>query len=136
MPVQTFCVEDSGKLGADTFDVEQHRDWCRRVRPLLGHECVTLCLHRLDLSEQQFESVELTTDLGLQMLRQPPAIAGPQFFQPLAPVTALRLVAGDVLTEEQSFDAVDVKCSFTDQRLALAANTTPILIFGGRHLDH
>ena len=52
---------------------------------------VPLGLHGLDLFEKQFEPIELTVDERLEMRREGTAIAGLEFFQPLAPVAAQRL---------------------------------------------
>ena len=53
---------------------------------------VPLGLHRLDLLEQQFEPIEFTADLRLQVSRQQATIAGLELIQPLPPVAAQRLV--------------------------------------------
>ena len=45
-------------------------------------------LHGLDLFEKKFEAIELTDDERFKMLRQGAAVAGLEFFQPLAPVAA------------------------------------------------
>src|SRR5580658_862754 len=66
---QPFRPEDGGELRPDALDVEQH---CRRCwrRPLLhGKQHVALGLHRLDLLEQQFQTIEFTANLCLQMIR-------------------------------------------------------------------
>ena len=47
---------------------------------------VPLRLDRLQLRQQDLEPVQLADDLRLQMRRQGPAVAGPQLFQPLAPI--------------------------------------------------
>ena len=51
---------------------------------LRGKQRVPLGLHRLDLLEQQFEPIEFTADLGLEMRRQRTAIAGLQLVEPFA----------------------------------------------------
>ena len=61
---------------------------------------VPLSLHGFDLLEQQFEPIELAVDLRLEMRRQGTTIAGLEFFQPLVPITAQRLVSGYALTEK------------------------------------
>ena len=58
-----------------------------------GKQHVPLGLHRLDLLEQQFQPIELTANLRLQVIRQPATIAGLERIQPLPPVAAQRLVA-------------------------------------------
>ena len=62
------------------------------------------------------------------MLGQRPAVAGPQFLKPLAPVTAQRFVAGDALGKEQAFDAVDMAGPLTNQNLALTADAAAVLL--------
>ena len=54
------------------------------------------------------KSIELTADLTLEMRRQGTAIARLQLAEPLASIATQRLVAGDTLGEQQSFDPVDV----------------------------
>jgi hypothetical protein len=60
---------------------------------LRGKQQVPLGLHRLDLLEQQFQSIEFTANLRLRVIRQQLTITGLQRVQPLPPVAALRLVA-------------------------------------------
>ena len=62
-------------------------------------QCVPLGLHGFDLLEKQLEPIDLTVDLRLEMLGQRTAIAGLEFFQPLASVAAQRLVSGYPLAE-------------------------------------
>ncbi len=56
------------------------------------------------------------------MRRQGTAIARLQLAEPLASIATQRLVAGDTLGEQQSFDPVDVLDPLDCQRLALAAS--------------
>ena len=56
-------------------------------------------LHGLDLFEKKFKPIELTVDERFKMLREGAADAGLEFFQPLAPVAAQRLISGDALAE-------------------------------------
>ena len=89
---EPFRPEDGGELRPDALDVEQHRR--RRWRLLRGKQHVPLGLHRLDLIEQQFQPIEFTANLRLQVIRQQATIAGLERIQPLPPVAAQRLVAG------------------------------------------
>lgn len=66
-------------------------------------QSVALGLHLFDLGYHQFESVELATDLPLQMFWQCAAVAGPQFLKPMSPITSQRLVVGDPLSKQQAF---------------------------------
>ena len=88
-------------------------------------EGVPLSLDGLDLPKQQLELIELTADLTLEMRRQGTAIARLQLAEPLASIATQRLVAGDTLGEQQSFDPVDVldplDCSVLRSRQALWA---------------
>jgi hypothetical protein len=68
--------------------------------------------------------------------RHGPPVAGTEFLQPLAPVGAARLVAGDPLREEQTLEAVGVPDALADQGLELAAEPAPVLLLWGRHPDH
>ena len=54
---------------------------------------------RLQLRQDELEPVELAADLRLQMRRQRAAIAGCELLQPLAPVTAQRLIVANPLGE-------------------------------------
>ena len=56
-------------------------------------------LYGLDLFEKKFESIKLTVDERFEMLRQGAAVAGLEFFQPLAPVASQRLISGYALAE-------------------------------------
>ena len=67
--------EDGGELRTDALDVEQHRRRRWRADLLRGKQRISLGLHRLDLLEQQFEPIEFTADLGLEMRRQGTAVA-------------------------------------------------------------
>jgi hypothetical protein len=88
---ESFRPEDGGEFRSDALDVEQHRR--RRWRLLRGKQHVPLGLHRLDLLEQQFQPIEFTENLRLQVIRQQAAIAGLERIQPAPPVAAQRLVA-------------------------------------------
>src|SRR5258708_15213133 len=75
---KSFRPKDGGELRSDALNGEQHCRRRRRGNLLRGKQRVPLCLHRLDLLEQQFEPIELTSDLSLQMLWQRPTIARAQ----------------------------------------------------------
>lgn len=81
---------------------------------LRGKQHVPLDLHRLDLLEQQFQPIELTANLRLQVIRQQATIAELKRNQPLPPVTAQRLVARYPLSEQQPLHAIDVPDPFRD----------------------
>jgi hypothetical protein len=85
---QPFRPQDGGELRSDTLDVEQHRRrrWCGDL--LRGKRRVALRLHRLDLFKQQFQTIEFTKNLRLQVIRQRATIAGLERIQPLPPVAA------------------------------------------------
>jgi len=63
-------------------------------------------------------------------------IAGPQFFQAGATITAGRFIIPDPLAEEQSPDAIDVDDPLGDQRFTLPANAAAVLFFRRRDPDH
>src|SRR4249920_3690921 len=56
-------------------------------------------LHGLDLFEKKFKPIELRVDERFKMPREGAAVAGLEFFQPLAPVAAQRLISGYALAE-------------------------------------
>ena len=53
------------------------------LRLVAREAVVPLGLHRLDLLEQQFQPIEFTANLRLQVIRQPATIAGQERIQPL-----------------------------------------------------
>jgi hypothetical protein len=59
-----------------------------------------------------------------------------QLVEPLAAIAAQRLVTGDALGKQQTFDPVDVLDPLGDQRFALAAKTAAVFFIGCRRLDH
>ena len=81
------------------------------------------------MPKQQLESIELTADLTLEMRRQGTAIARLQLAEPLASIATQRLVAGDTLGEQQSFDPVDVLDPLDCQSLALTTKTAAVFVF-------
>ena len=57
-PEQSFQPQHGRELWPDAFEREQHRrHW--RLTALLGQQRVAFGLDRLDLSKQQFETIEL-----------------------------------------------------------------------------
>src|SRR6516164_7033906 len=70
------------------------------------------------------------------MLWEGAAVAGLEFFQPLAPVATQRLISGYALTEQKSFDTIDVSHSLGDERFALAAEVAAVFLVGSGHVDH
>ena len=70
------------------------------------------------------------------MRRQGTAIARLQLAEPLASIATQRLVAGDTLGEQQSFDPVDVLDPLDCQRLALTAKTAAVFVLRRRRPDH
>ena len=68
---------------------------------LLGEQSVPLGLHRLELLEQQLETIQLAGDLRLQVSRQLAAVARAQRRKPRSSVPAQRLILADPLREQQ-----------------------------------
>lgn len=134
VPEQPFRVEYGGTLGADTLEIDQCRCW------IFGdfdcQQSVALGLHLFDLGYHQFESVELATDLPLQMFWQCAAVAGPQFLKPMSPVTSQRLVVGDALSKQQALDPVDMAGPLTNQSLAFKADAPMVLLLDARYPNH
>jgi hypothetical protein len=58
-PEQPFQPQHGRELGPDAFEREQHRRRRWRLTALLGQQRVTFGLDGLDLSKQQFETIEL-----------------------------------------------------------------------------
>ena len=90
------------------MDTQQHRRRGRRFGLFCVEQRVPLGLHSLDLLEKQFEPIEFSTNLGIEMLGQAAAIASLKRIQPRSPIATQRLIPGRALREEQSFDPVDV----------------------------
>ena len=82
-----------------------------------SQQCVPRSLHGLDLFEKKFKPIELTVDERFKMLREGAAVAGLQFFQPLAPVAAQRLISGYFLDTRKS--------SMPTSRISLGAFPIP-----------
>ena len=134
-PEQPFQPQRGRELGPDAFKREQHPRH-RRLRALLGQQRVALGLDRLDLSKQQFETVELAADQAFQPGRQSLARARTQRLELGAPVAAQRLVGDGPLREEEALDPIDVFDAFGDQGLALAPEPPAILLLDARRLGH
>src|SRR5208283_2030798 len=67
---------------------------------------------------------------------QATAIASLKRIQPRPPIATQRLIPGCALSEEQSFDPVDVLDPFHDQDLSLTANPAAVFIFRRRRPNH
>ena len=106
---QRLLPQGGGALRADALELEQHprrRLW--RGGLALGEQPIPLSLGQLDLIEQQFEPIQLAADLDFEMCRQGTAVARRQVLEPLASITAQRLVTRYSLGEQQPFYAIDV----------------------------
>src|SRR5271157_4887425 len=137
MAEQPFRPEDGGDFRPNAFEVEQHFACQRRnVCPKISKKRVALGFDRFDLVEQQFEPVEFACDRGLEIVRQRAPVAGRQFVEPLAAVAPDGLVVGDPLREQQTFDAVYMLDALCDQRLAFAAEASPVLLLRGWGYGH
>src|SRR5216683_534268 len=91
---EPFRPKYGGELRTNAFNIQQHRRRHRRRGMRRDQQCVPLGLHGFDLLEKHFEPIELAVDLRLEMRGQGTAVAGVEFFQPLMPVAAQRLVSG------------------------------------------
>ena len=131
---QSFQPEHGGELGADAPQLRQHRRPGRLFA--LGEHGVARRLDRLDLSQQQLQSIELARDLRLDVGRQRLAEAGAQLVEPGAPVAAQRLIVAHALSEQQSLDPIDVLNALVEQRLALAAEPSTVLLFDAGRPGH
>ena len=118
------------------LNAEQHRRRRWRLTALLGQQRVTFGLDGLDLSKQQFETIELAADQALQPSGQRIADARAQRLWPRAPVAAQRLVVDGPLREQEALDPIDVLDPFGDQGLALAPEPSAILLLNARRLGH
>src|SRR3954454_12834646 len=135
---QTFRPERSGRLGSNASQRQQQGRWRwhtgARLRP--GQHGIPLGFDSLDLFDQELKPVKLAADLGLQALRKGAAIARDQRLKPLPAVSVQGLVVADPLGEQKPLDAIDVLDPFGGQDLALPTDPAPILLLGGRSLDH
>lgn len=105
---------------------------CLRFAP----RCVTLILDRLDLLHNQFQSVQLTGNLGFHMLCQHLTITCLQFLEALASIFLKGLVVADTLREKKPLHPIDVTDTFHHQRFALSAYPPPVFLFMGNGLHH
>ena len=137
-PIEPLRPKDSGKFWTDPSQTDQYRLWRWRLVGLCcrGEQGVPFRFDGLDLPKKQLEPIELAVDLTFEMRRQRTPIARLQLVEPLASIAAQRLVVGDALREQQSFDPVDVLDPLDGQRLALAANPAAVFVFRRRHPDH
>ena len=76
------------------MDTQQHRRRGRHFGLYRVEQRVSLGLHSLDLLEEQFEPIELSTNLGFEMLGQATAIASLKRIQPRPPIATQRLIPG------------------------------------------
>lgn len=93
-------------------------------------------LHRFGLFEKELQSVELTANPLLQADRQRSSIASSEGLQLLASIPPNRLIVRDAPCEEQPLDAVDMLDPLGDQRPALTANLSTVLLLGRGCLCH
>src|SRR5271169_6912154 len=101
---ESLGPEDRNELRPNAMDTQQHRRRGRRFGLFCVEQRVPLGLHSLDLLEKQFEPIELSANLGPEMLGQATAIASLERIQPRPPIATQRLIPGCALREEQSFD--------------------------------
>src|SRR5580658_5824835 len=134
-PEQSLEPQPGRELGPHALECEQHPRH-GRLTAWLGQQRVAFGLDRLDLGEQQLETVELAADQALQPERQSRARAREQRLEPGAPVAAQRLVVEGPLREQEALDPIDVFDAFGDQGLALAPEPPAILLLGARRLGH
>ena len=127
--------EHSGKLRSDAFQVEQERRrWCGDLH---GYKhSIPRLLDFLDLRQQQFDAIELATNLRFQMEGQRTTVTSPQLLQFFASIAARRLLPRYALTEEKALYAVDVPYPLIDQRLALARDPAAVFLLGRRRSNH
>src|SRR5580693_889723 len=89
---------------------------------------VAFGLDRRDLAEQQFEPIQLASDLRLHVRAQRTPVAGASRLQRSASIPAQRLVIADPLRKQQAFDPIDMPYPLGGQRLALATNPAAVLV--------
>jgi hypothetical protein len=103
---QALRPEDGGELGAYALQLQEQAGRRFGMDLLLGEQSIPLGLHRLELLEQQLETVQLAGDLRLQVRRQLAAVARAQRRKPRPSVPAQRLILADPLREQQPLDPV------------------------------
>src|SRR3954447_18260029 len=135
---QAFRPERDGRLGSDASQRQQlgRWRWHTGARLRLGQPGIALGFAGLDLFDQQLKPIELAADLALEARRKGATIARDQLLKPPPAVAVQGLVVADPLGEQKPLDAVDVLDPFGRQRLALTTDPAPILLLGGRSLDH
>ncbi|GGC06555.1 hypothetical protein GCM10011494_26470 [Novosphingobium endophyticum] len=70
------------------------------------------------------------------MSRENASIACSEVSEAISAIPTERLISGDALCEEQTFDPVDMLGALDDQHLALAADATPIFLLDAGWPDH
>src|ERR1700674_338078 len=96
---EPFRPKYGGELWSNASNIQQHRRRHRGGGMRREQQRVPFALPGFDLLDKQSEPIKLAVDLRLEMRGQGTAIAGPEFFQPLVPVAAQRLVSGYSLAE-------------------------------------
>src|SRR5580658_9271906 len=78
---------------------------------------VAFGLDRRDLAEQQFEPIQLASDLRLHVRAQRTPVARASRLQRAASIPAQRLLIADPLRKQQAFDPIDMPYPLGGQRL-------------------
>src|ERR1700752_5207559 len=87
-----------------------------------------------DLAQEQFDQLDLTQDLGLQLVRKRTTVPCASRVEQLPAVLMQWIEAGDALSGEQTLDAVRVPDPLLQQYRALAAYPPTVFLFRrGRH---
>src|SRR3954465_1577533 len=133
LPVEGLRPENGSEVRAQALQGEQHRD---RIRCsllagwlALGQQRLLLALHRRDLVEQQFETIELAADLGFQMSRQQASVPRPQGLEPRPSISPYRRVVGYSLREQKPLDPVPMLETLPDECPSLPAKPAAVLFF-------
>src|SRR5829696_7317315 len=116
--------EHSGELGPDPFELHQERGRG------LGHsrhtdlrfrsqQRVALRLDLGDLAQHDLDPLDFAQDARFEVRRQDAPIGGAQRVEPLASVSAQRIVVRDALGHEHPADPVGVLDPLRDERLPL-----------------
>ena len=108
-------IEHRANLRTDCLELREQCDGRRPSFHVRLDGGITFSLEICDLRQQQFDAGEFAQQLCLQSPRQRPSVTGRQPVKPGSPIFVQRIIIGDSLTSEQTFDSIDVLDSLPQQ---------------------
>ena len=113
--VEAFMIEHRANLRTNCLELHEQRDGRRPSFRIRLDGGITFSLEICDLQQQQFDAGEFAQQLCLQSPRQRPSVTGRQPIKLGSPIFVQRIITGDSLASEQTFDSIDVLDSLPQQ---------------------